>query len=106
MTEIHSAAPQLLALAAGMRPDWSDDDLRGALAAAAGNGWPFARACLAAVRLLCKPGSEARDLLAEVASPLATKSGPAGDPGAIPEVASVLAAAHARIAQRQAGGPQ
>jgi len=76
MTDIHSAAPQLLDLAAAMRPDWDPDDLRGALASAAGNGWPFARACLAAVRLLCRPGSEARDLLAEVASPLERTGAP------------------------------
>lgn len=70
MTEIHSASSQLTDLAAAMRPDWDQRDLTGALAAAHSNGWPFAKACLAAVRLLVRPDSEARDLLAEVASPL------------------------------------
>jgi hypothetical protein len=105
MTEIRSAFPQLLALAAEMRPDWDQDDLRGALASAQGNGWSFGKACLAAVRLLVKPGTEARDLLAEVASPLAAKPGPQMpvDVESMPEIADALAAcaeASAAMAER------
>ena len=79
MNDIHPATPQLLDLAAEMRPDWDIGDLSGALASAKVNGWPFAKACLAAVRLLCKPGSEARELLAEVANPVEPKVPVAGD---------------------------
>lgn len=79
MNDINPATPQLIDLAAAMRPDWDESDLRGALASAVSNGWPFGKACLAAVRLLCEPGSEARDLLAEVRSPVEKPSAVPGE---------------------------
>ncbi len=70
MTEIHPAQPELLAVAAAMRPGWDQRDLSGALAAAGANGWPWPRAFLAAARLLADPKATPRDLLAEVVGPL------------------------------------
>jgi len=70
MTAIRSATPELLELAAAMRPDWERRDLAGALASAANNGWPWPRAFLAACRLLADPDAEPRDLLAEIRDPL------------------------------------
>lgn len=99
MTEIHSATPQLLALAEAMRPDWGEremSDLAGALASAHGSGWPFARACLAAVRVMCDAEAEPRELMDQTRNPLrpAPKSEPV-DLDAIPE----LAQAKARLAE-------
>jgi len=47
---IRPAQPELLDLAAAMRPDWDRDRLSGALAAAANNGWPWPRDLLAEIR--------------------------------------------------------
>jgi hypothetical protein len=106
MTEIRTATPELIDLAAGMRPDWDQRDLTGALAAAAGNGWPFPRTCLAAVRYMCDPKATPRDLRAEVTKPTARKPESPADPKASPEAAAMLADAHARIAERKSGVPQ
>jgi hypothetical protein len=90
---IAPARDELLALAAVMRPDWDRRDLAGALASAAHNGWPWPRAFLAAARLLADPDAEARDLLAEIASPL-RREGPPLSPG---ENARHAAQAKARL---------
>jgi len=100
MTEIHSATPQLLDLAAGMRPDWSRDDLSGALTAARSSGWPWPRACMTAVRLLCDPEATPRDLLAEVRNPLARETAVSVAPHEVPE----YAAARAELAASLAAG--
>lgn len=76
MTEIHSATPQLLALAAVMRPDWDPAALSGALVSAAVNGWAWPRAFLACARLLADPKGQPRDLLAEIADPVRRDSRP------------------------------
>jgi hypothetical protein len=70
MNEVRPAQPELLALAAAMRPGWDPRALSGALTAAANNGWPWPRAFLAACRLLADPDASPRDLLAEVRGPL------------------------------------
>ncbi len=76
MTVICPATPELLALAAAMRPDWDRRDLSGALTSAANNGWPWPRAFLAACRLLADPDATPRDLLAEIPSPLERNARP------------------------------
>jgi hypothetical protein len=102
MTEIHSAAPELLALAAVMRPDWDQRDLSGAMSSAFNNGWPFPKAALAAVRLMCDPDSEARDLLAETRDPL--KPATASPAPATPEFTAARLALAASVAgSAQAG---
>ncbi len=76
MTAIHPATPELLDLAAAMRPDWERRDLAGALMSAANNSWPWPRAFLATARLLADPDAQPRDLLAEIASPLERNARP------------------------------
>lgn len=90
MTEIISAAGELQALAAVMRPDWDQRALSAALMSASAAGWPWPRAFLAAARLLADPDATPRDLLAETRDPL--RRDPPSAPGANAEYAAARAA--------------
>jgi len=101
MAEIRSAQPELLALAAVMRPDWEGRALSGALHSAAHNGWPWPRAFLATARLLADPDAQPRDLLAEIADPLQ----PRGRPLSAEARARCAAAARAALEESLADQP-
>jgi len=100
MTDIYSATPQLLELAAVMRPDWDQAGLSGALTAAHNSDWPWPLACLAAVQLLCDPDAAPRDLLARVRDPLRRGTAVPVAPHDVPE----YAAARAELAASLAAG--
>jgi hypothetical protein len=59
---ICSAYPQLVALAAEMRPDWNTADFEGAVNAARNAGWTFERIAGEAFRMLRTPNAEPREL--------------------------------------------
>jgi hypothetical protein len=67
---INPATPQLLDLAAAMRPDWDRDQLSLALVAVRNAGWPWTRTFMAAARLLCDVKAVPRDLAVAARSPL------------------------------------
>ena len=69
-----NATDQLAALAVKMRDDWTDGDVRRALASCRGSGWPDAQVTLELVRLAVIPGSEPRDLAAAAQSPFSRRT--------------------------------
>jgi hypothetical protein len=79
MTSPQPATPELLTLAAKMRPDWDRTDLSGALAAAASNGWDWPKTFLAVCRLLADSEAAPRDLIKAVQNPVAPPKGRPGD---------------------------
>lgn len=98
MTTIQPATPQLLALAAEMRPDWESHDLQAALAAARTAGWDWPKTFVTVSRLLADSQANPRDLVEAVQSPIAPRSQQPGD--------WASGAAHARelLATRASGG--
>jgi hypothetical protein len=94
---IEPATPQLLDLAAEMRPDWDRDQLSLALVAARNAGWTWTRTITATVRLLCDVKAVPHDLAVAARSPL-ERAVPAD-----PDVAAA-ALAEMRAAVEHAGG--
>lgn len=62
MTEIRSAAPELVSLAVAMRPDWDGERLQSALVAAYAAGWKWERTFREVARLLLIEDSGPNDL--------------------------------------------
>jgi len=67
---IRPAQPQLLDLAAEMRPDWPAEELEGALVAAAASGWSWIRAFALTADLLADENATPRQLADAFRSPL------------------------------------
>lgn len=72
------ATAELVAFALAVRPEWDEARLRAALAAAAGNGWPFGKTALAVVRLMFTETGSPEDLRLASRPPLA-RAGTRGD---------------------------
>ncbi|MGW1001743.1 hypothetical protein [Streptomyces sp. NPDC002520] len=93
MTEVpQSATPQLLALAAAARPDWSPDQLRDVLAQARTEGMAWSRVLVLVAQLIADPNAEPPDLLAELPEPWRYRRRPPGPETAHRGAAAVRAA--------------
>ena len=78
--QIVPAAPELLELAARMRPKWDIDALQGALIAARAAGWTWERTFGHVALLLTDPAGEPRQLLDACRNPIRHQPGvPAND---------------------------
>ncbi|GHA00988.1 hypothetical protein ACFOOM_12485 [Streptomyces echinoruber] len=79
MTDLpQPAPPQLLALAAASRPDWSIDQLRDVLAQAHTEGLTWPRALVIVAQLIADPEAEPPDLLAARPEPWRHRRRPPG----------------------------
>ncbi|MGW0993480.1 hypothetical protein ACWD5V_09250 [Streptomyces sp. NPDC002523] len=94
MTEVpQSATPQLLALAAAARPDWSPDQLRDVLAQLrCREDTSFGRLVVAVAQLIADPDAEPPDLLAARPEPWRHRRRPPGPETAHRGAAAVRAA--------------
>ena len=93
---INPAQPQLLDLAAEMRPGWDRDDLSLALVAARNAGWSWCRTLLQVARLLCDEKAVPHDLAVAARSPL-ERTQPADPEVAAAALADMRAAASAAL---------
>ncbi|MFF0139740.1 hypothetical protein ACFYRN_25210 [Streptomyces sp. NPDC005227] len=73
------ATPQLLALAAAARPDWSPDQLRDVIAQARCLDFTWGRLLVAMAQLIADPEAEPSDLLAGSPEPWRRRHRPAPD---------------------------
>lgn len=76
------AQPELVAMAAVMRPAWDRDELERAITGARQAGWPWERTFAAVTRLLLIRDSRPYDLVEEVRDPRKRVAAPAGGPSA------------------------
>jgi len=74
LAAVQPATAQLVALAVKVRDTWDEAELRTALAACHGAGWPFAQAALEVAHLMAIPASEPRDLEAAARSPYSRRT--------------------------------
>lgn len=80
-TPIQQAVPQLIELAAHVRPDWSEQAIRGAVIHAATIGMTWEQTLIGLPRLMADPDARPRELVPDHRDPLRRRS--AVDPQAV-----------------------
>ena len=86
MSPVHSAAAELVALAAAVRPDWDERDVSGVIVQATQNGMTWEQVLTGLPRLMADPAASPRDLIP--VGPLAGRRCP--DPSVAAEGAAVI----------------
>ena len=86
MSPVHSAAAELTALAAAVRPDWDERNVSGVIVQATQNGMTWEQVLTGLARLMADPAASPRDLIP--VGPLAGRRCP--DPSVAAEGAAVI----------------
>jgi hypothetical protein len=88
---INPAGAELIALAVAVRDDWTERDIRAAIAAAQSAGLTWPQVLVALPRLMADPKARPRELVPDSRSPLAAR--PRIDEGRMHEIAAEARAA-------------